>query len=138
MAFQRGGRFRRFAIEPLALAAADIEGGHHEWRGGFANLFHHLSPVRPMEACHGKRHRLGIHYRKHASNEAREQARYAQLPISFTNGSFRKRFLVSWKYAFATAGAIGGTPGSPRPVGGSSVFTKATVTRGASCIRITG
>jgi len=38
---------------------------------------------------------------------------------SRAKGSRRTRCPVSWKNALATAGAIGGTPGSPTPVGAS-------------------
>lgn len=38
-------------------------------------------------------------------------------PSLWANGSRRTRFPVNAKKALATAGAIGGTPGSPTPVG---------------------
>ena len=39
--------------------------------------------------------------------------------LSAVMGSFRMRLPVAEKTAFATAGAIGGNPGSPTPPGGS-------------------
>ena len=39
---------------------------------------------------------------------------------SRANGSRRTRWPVRWNRALATAGAMGGTPGSPTPVGGSA------------------
>src|SRR5207249_1293303 len=42
------------------------------------------------------------------------------------NGSRRRRLPVAPKYAFATAGPIGGTPGSPIPPGGSELGTMCT------------
>ena len=52
-----------------------------------------------------------------------------------SNGSLRNRLPVSAATALAIAGAIAGTPGSPRPVGGSTLGTKYTATGGASVIR---
>jgi len=52
-----------------------------------------------------------------------------------SSGSLRKYLPVKQATALATAGAIGGTPGSPRPVGGSLLGTKCTATGGASLIR---
>lgn len=53
-------------------------------------------------------------------------------------GSFRMRLPVSVKSALATAGAIGGTPGSPTPVGGSVLFTMWTSISGISSMRSMG
>ena len=50
-------------------------------------------------------------------------------------GKDRTRAPVAWKSAFATAGAIGGTPGSPTPVGGAEESTMWTSTTGISLIR---
>ena len=50
-------------------------------------------------------------------------------------GNRRSRFPVSAKTAFATAGATGGSGGSPSPVGDSALGTKWTSTRGASLSR---
>ncbi len=62
-----------------------------------------------------------------------------QLPMAYasdkSNGSLRRRLPVNAATALAIAGAMGGTPGSPRPVGGSSLGTKYTATDGASVIR---
>ncbi|GEM_PF-5541365 len=59
--------------------------------------------------------------------------------FTFRTGSSRTRFPVAAKIAFAIAGAIGGTPGSPAPPGGSVDCTMCTrVSRGAERIRITG
>jgi hypothetical protein len=52
------------------------------------------------------------------------------------NGKARRRCPVSAKTAFATAGAIGGTPGSPSPPIGASDARNSTVTRGAFASRI--
>jgi hypothetical protein len=55
--------------------------------------------------------------------------------LSRVNGSRRTRCRVRWKSAFATAGAIGGTPGSPTPVGGAAEGTMWTSTGGISSMR---
>src|SRR5450432_2843735 len=47
-------------------------------------------------------------------------------------GSARIRFLVAAKIALHSAGASGGTEGSPIPVGASALSTKCTSTTGAS------
>ena len=49
-------------------------------------------------------------------------------------GNRRTRRPVAAKTAFATAGAIGGSPGSPTPPGGSSVGTMCTSIVGISAI----
>jgi hypothetical protein len=48
------------------------------------------------------------------------------------------RFPVAANRAFATAGAMGGSPGSPTPPGGSLLRTKCTSTFGISFMRSTG
>ena len=53
-------------------------------------------------------------------------------------GSRRSRCFVSAKIALATAGAIGGVPGSPIPVGASALGTTCTSTSGISRIRSRG
>ena len=53
------------------------------------------------------------------------------------SGRLLARFPVSLKSAFATAGAIGGVPGSPTPVGLSPPGTRCTSTCGISFIRST-
>ena len=49
--------------------------------------------------------------------EAADKAFYAQLNPDFDKGSWRTRFPVAEKIAFATAGRTGGSAGSPKPVG---------------------
>jgi hypothetical protein len=53
----------------------------------------------------------------------RDQDLPALFKSSKSNGSERSRLPVAAKIAFETAGAMGGTPGSPTPVGGWSDFT---------------
>jgi hypothetical protein len=54
----------------------------------------------------------------------------------FATGSWRTRWPVAANTAFATAGATGGTPGSPAPPGRASLPTRSTVMpRGASPMR---
>ena len=48
------------------------------------------------------------------------------------NGSRRRRLPVAEKTAFATAGAITGTPGSPTPPGAASLSMMCTMTSGIS------
>ena len=59
-------------------------------------------------------------------------------PQASRSGSRRRRLPVAAKTAFATAGAIGGTPGSPTPLGRSVLETMCTSTLGASCMRTGG
>jgi hypothetical protein len=47
----------------------------------------------------------------------------AQLFSEFANGKMRMRLPVALNIALATAGPIGGTPGSPTPVGGTEDLT---------------
>lgn len=47
----------------------------------------------------------------------------AQLFSEFANGKIRIRLPVALNIALATAGPIGGTPGSPTPVGGAEDLT---------------
>ena len=54
------------------------------------------------------------------------------------SGSERIRLLVATKIAFATAGRIAGTAGSPSPVGGLSDFRKCTSISGGACEMRTG
>jgi hypothetical protein len=61
----------------------------------------------------------------------------AALRLPYPSGSFRTRFPVSWNMALATAGASGGTPGSPTPVGAASDGTMCTSTFGIWSIRRT-
>src|SRR5262249_49804808 len=53
------------------------------------------------------------------------------------SGSFLSRLPVAANTAFAIAGAIAAVPGSPRPPGGSLLFTSRTSIAGASSIRRT-
>jgi adenine deaminase len=53
-------------------------------------------------------------------------------------GRRRRRVPVSAKIALATAGAIGGTPASPTPVGGASLSTRWTLIAGMRSMRRTG
>ena len=50
-------------------------------------------------------------------------------------GSRRTGWPVSFRQALATAGPIGGTPGSPTPVGASVDAMTATSTSGISLMR---
>src|SRR5207302_10412586 len=49
------------------------------------------------------------------AQDQRKTMRHAQLKPDFANGRVRTRFPVAEKIAFATAGRIGGSAGSPRP-----------------------
>src|ERR1700681_1365099 len=54
----------------------------------------------------------------------------------FDNGNSRTRLPVAANTALYSAGAKGGTPGSPTPAGGASLFTICTSTcRGARFMR---
>jgi hypothetical protein len=63
---------------------------------------------------------------------------HARLSISCWIGNDRMRLPVAAKIALHTAGAIGGTPGSPTPVGFSFEGTMCTSTFGISFILSTG
>src|SRR5216684_7753105 len=55
----------------------------------------------------------------------------------FDNGTSRTRLPVAANTALYRAGAKGGTPGSPTPAGGASLFTICTSTcRGARFMRV--
>jgi hypothetical protein len=56
---------------------------------------------------------------------------YAQVKPLVASGSARIRCPVTAKIALQTAGSTGGRAGSPRPVGGLSVFRKYTSICGA-------
>jgi hypothetical protein len=60
-----------------------------------------------------------------------------QARSSLRIGSRRMRFPVAAKIALHTAGAMGGTPGSPQPVGAASLCTMCTSTVGISFMRST-
>ena len=64
-----------------------------------------------------------------------DRPRYAWPTWSRRSGSSRIGLPVALKTALATAGAIGGTPGSPTPVGASAEATMWTSTFGISLIR---
>ena len=57
------------------------------------------------------------------------------FPSERAKGRSRTRSAVSFAHALATAGAIGGTPGSPTPVGFSEDGTMCTSTFGISPMR---
>lgn len=57
------------------------------------------------------------------------------VPQPSAKGSWRWRWPVSRASALAKAGASGGTPGSPMPLGGSALGTMCTATRGVSVMR---
>ena len=59
------------------------------------------------------------------------------LAAARVNGSVNTRWPVSFDQALATAGAIGGMPGSPMPVGFSVDGTMCTSTSGISLMRST-
>jgi hypothetical protein len=67
---------------------------------------------------------------------ARRRASSPPAHASFS-GRFRRRFPVAAKTAFATAGAIGGVPGSPAPPAFSLLETMCTSTFGISSSRST-
>lgn len=70
---------------------------------------------------------------------ARRRHRFLNLDRCYvTSGSDRCRFPVNANKAFATAGAMGGVPGSPTPPGACVDGTRCTSTAGISFIRITG
>jgi hypothetical protein len=67
--------------------------------------------------------------RTHAKPLARKvwawlQPDYAQLKPDFAIGSDRSRFPHAAKIALTTAGGVGGSAGSPNPVGGKLVLRK--------------
>jgi hypothetical protein len=83
------------------------------------------SKRRPLPAA-SKMPRTGTPIR---SGDADAEAR--------SKGSLRSRLPVSLNSALAKAGASGGRPGSPRPVGGSFEGTMCTSTCGMSFMRAT-
>lgn len=81
----------------------------------------------------------------HAAGTDRQRPRPAarnQLPslalLTGRSGNRRRRVPVSAKNAFATAGAIGGSAGSPAPPGSSSLSMRITSTSGISLMRSIG
>src|SRR5439155_12268875 len=67
--------------------------------------------------------------------DARCHAVLVPAAASRANGRRRTRCPVRWTSAFATAGASGGRPGSPTPVGAAPDGTMCTSTAGISAIR---
>ena len=80
--------------------------------------------------------RRGHHVHRATGTGARRSGRAP--PQASLNGSRRRRFPVSANTALPTAGAIGGTPGSPMPPGFSALDTMNASTRGISDSRRTG
>ncbi|MEH2626735.1 hypothetical protein V1292_004790 [Bradyrhizobium sp. AZCC 1719] len=74
---------------------------------------------------------------RHGGRTRREESLCAHHATALTNGRRRGRPRPSRAIAFATAGPIGGTPGSPTPVGFSLEFTTRTSTSGISWMRST-
>ena len=70
-----------------------------------------------------------------SSDRPSAQARFS---CAMSKGSARSRLPVAAKIALATAGAIGGVPGSPMPPGASVLGRMCTSTRGISFMRISG
>jgi hypothetical protein len=62
----------------------------------------------------------------------------SNAPSAACRGRVRSRLPVSLNSALATAGAMGGTAGSPIPVGLSSLSRTVTSMRGVSCMRRLG
>src|SRR2546422_597607 len=111
---RRGDAVRRADLDPLAARAhADRQEGrrlrHRPAPGGRQDL---RDPRRELSPLSG-----GF-----AAGRPVAYARRSAGPI----GSFRIRVPVAAKIALATAGAIGGVPGSPTPPGGSALRRTAT------------
>src|SRR5690348_3711860 len=62
---------------------------------------------------------------------------YAQLKPDLESGSERTRLPVAEKIALAIAGRIGGSAGSPNPVGLLFDFNQCTSISGGACVRRT-
>ena len=125
-------------------------------QAGFeAEFVQHADAVRAQldaGADFTKARRLFEHMNVHLAPRQRQRARQAansaagdQDPVSNVvgqvvrvSGKLRRREPVAAKIAFATAGAIGGVPGSPIPVGLSVFCTTNTSTIGISFIRSSG
>src|SRR6185503_19024227 len=69
----------------------------------------------------------GDRRRKNASGGDERRRLHAHLYPCFARGNVRTRWPVAVKIAFAIAGRIGGSAGSPRPVGLLSVVRKCTL-----------
>src|SRR5215510_14378732 len=74
---------------------------------------------------------------RQGADEMTPRKHYAQLYPCLANGRERTRVPVAAKMAFATAGRIGGSEGSPKPVGGLSLLLKCTSIAGGACVRRT-
>ena len=84
--------------------------------------------------------RRGIHarLREHSPGQRKQgEERREEAPacVQPSSGSLRMRLPVAANIAFATAGAIGGVPGSPIPPGASVLGTICTSTFGISFMR---
>jgi len=67
--------------------------------------------------------------------QGEERGEEAPACVQPSSGSLRMRLPVAANIAFATAGAIGGVPGSPIPPGASVLGTICTSTFGISFMR---
>ena len=110
-----------------------------------ADRLHHGPRRRGRTEPSPRRRRRGravqAHRRGGAGLGHREGARDPALmrrQSALANGISRSRFPVRVKIAFASAGAIGGTPGSPTPACGARLSTSSTCVLGASKIRTSG
>ena len=88
-------------------------------RGGIANGCERARITKGAAALREHRRRPEPRDRRQTDDERHARPHDVRVPAgaSRANGSRRTRWPVSWKNAFATAGAMGGTPGSPTPVG---------------------
>lgn len=100
--------------------------------GGLATAREVLEPL-PNERSAGKAIEIhgGIIGAVGRGRRGGKRRDYAQSNECFDSGSDRIRFPVAAKMALQSAGTAGGKAGSPRPVGGKSVFTNCTSTGGA-------
>ena len=89
--------------------------------------------VRAAQTVHGFRM---CHRAQRQRRECRlKDELHVHTPADAENGSRVTAFPVSARHALATAGPIGGVPGSPMPVGSASLSMMATSTSGISLIR---
>ena len=95
------------------------------------------SSQRPLRRAEHARidSRRGIHarLREHSPRQRKqgeERGEEAPACVQPSSGSLRMRLPVAANIAFATAGAIGGVPGSPIPPGASRLGTMCTSTFG--------
>ncbi len=80
-----------------------------------------------------QRVRHGGASRRDSQREGEDGDSHAKPPLP--NGNRVAITPVSARHALATAGAVGGTPGSPTPVGAASDLTMTTSTAGISAMR---